>query len=128
MSAQVAEGNGYGTMAALHTYIRSLMKGQNVLMPQTVTAMQTDGSLADPTYTLGTRFRENLGYGHTGGRIGNLSLMTYDPLTDVSVVVYLPLWDLTQGKDGLESFVKCLASIHDAAYAARAALGYPGKP
>ena len=125
MSAQVGEGNGYGTIAALHTYIRSLMKGQNVLSPGTVKLMQTDVSVNNQTYGLGTAYTPNLGYGHNGARIGNLVLMAYDPLTDVSVVVYLPLWDLT---NGLNSFIKCYNTINDAAYAARVALGYPGKP
>ena len=120
MSAQVAEGNGIGTMAALNTYIRTLMKGQNVLTPVTVKAMQTDD--------LGGYFTKNLGYGKNGARIGNLSLMAYDPLTDVSVVAYLPLWDFTQGPNGDTSFLKCFNAITDAAYAARVALGYPGKP
>ncbi|UFH57238.1 serine hydrolase [Spirosoma sp. KNUC1025] len=120
MSAQIAEGNGIGTMAALNTYLRSLMKSQNVLMPQTVKVMQTDD--------LGGFFVKNLGYGKNGARIGNLSLMMYDPLTDVSVVTYLPLWDYTQGPEGATSFLKCFHAITDAAYAARTALGYPGKP
>jgi D-alanyl-D-alanine carboxypeptidase len=125
MSAQVGEGNGYGTVPALNTFIRSLMKGQNVLTPQTVQLMQTDVSAANNLYGLGIHIRPDLGYGHTGARIGNTALIIYDPLTDVSVVVYLPLWDLTQG---LDSFDKGLNALYDAAYAARAALGYPGKP
>jgi len=120
MSAQIAEGNGYGSMSALNDYIRSLMKGQNVLLPQTVKVMQTD--------SLGGTFTPNLGYGKNGARIGNIAVMAYDPLTDVSVVAYLPLWDYTQGPDGDTSFNKCISAIFDAAYAARAALGYPGKP
>ncbi|MBD2755722.1 beta-lactamase family protein [Spirosoma sp. BT704] len=120
MSAQVGEGNGYGTMADLHTYIRSLMKGQNVLMPETVKRMQLDD--------LGGSFRANLGYEKNGARIGNIAVIAYDPLTDVSVVAYLPLWDLTEGKDGEISFGKCINALYDAAYAARSALGYPGKP
>lgn len=120
MSAQVGEGNGYGTMADLHTYIRTLMKGQNVLTPGTVKRMQLDD--------LGSTFRPNLGYGKNGARIGNIAVIAYDPLTDVSLVAYLPLWDLTQGKEGKESFDKCIGALYDAAYSARAALGYPGKP
>jgi D-alanyl-D-alanine carboxypeptidase len=120
MSAQVGEGNGYGSMAALNTYIRTLMKGQNVLTPQTVKSMQLD--------SLGGTFRTNLGYGKNGARIGNIAVMAYDPLTDVSVVAYLPLWDYTQGPDGDTSFEKCIQATFDAAYAARAALGFPGKP
>ncbi|CCH51875.1 D-alanyl-D-alanine carboxypeptidase Short=DD-carboxypeptidase [Fibrisoma limi BUZ 3] len=125
MSAQVGEGNGYGNMASLNSYIRSLMKGQNVLTPQTVKLMQTSVSSANPTYALGCTFTPNLGYGHNGARIGNLAVMAYDPLTDVSLVAYLPLWDLT---DGFTSFIKCFNGMYDAAYAARKSLGYPGKP
>lgn len=54
--------------------------------------------------------------------------MAYDPLTDVSVVTYISLVDKTQGVNGIDSFTKCFQSIYEAAYAARAALGYPGRP
>ncbi len=125
MSGQIAEGNGYGTMAAINTYIRSLMKGQNVLKPETVKIMQTSVSSANAGYALGCTFRLNHGYGHNGARIGYLSVMAYDPATDVSVVALLPLWDLTKGGT---SFQTCFEAMYDATYAARAALGYPGKP
>ncbi len=128
MSAHVGEGNGYSTMAALNTYVRSLMRGENVLLPQTVKLMQTDVSAANPTYGLGTSYRQNLGYGHNGAIAGYLTTMTYDPATQVSVVAMLPLWDLTQGRNGNTSFEKCFSAMYDAAYAARSALGYPGKP
>jgi len=49
----------------------------------------------------------------------------YDPDNDVSVVSKILLWDL---RDGLTSFLNCFNSIYDAAYPAREALGYPGKP
>jgi D-alanyl-D-alanine carboxypeptidase len=93
-----------------------------------VKLMQTSVSSANPTYALGCIVKKNLGYGHDGVLIGNMSLMMYDPLTDVSVVTYLPLMDFTQGPDGLTSVQKCFETIHDAGYAARSALGYPGKP
>jgi len=125
MSAQVGEGNGYGTLDNLHTYIRTLMQGENVLSPTTVQLMQTDVSVANPDYGLGCLNKENIGYGHNGARIGNLSFMAYDPDDDVSIAVSLPLWDLTEGMD---SFLKCFSAMYDAAYAARQELGYPGKP
>jgi D-alanyl-D-alanine carboxypeptidase len=125
MSAQVGEGNGYGTMESLNTYIRTLMKGQNVLNTATIQLMQKDISPGDSSYALGCTFTKNLGYGHNGARIGYLSVMAYDPEYDVSVVSMIPLWDL---RDGINSFLKCITSIYDAAYAARQALGYPGKP
>lgn len=125
MSAQVAEGNGYATMADLNTFIRTLMKGQNVLKPETVKLMQTDVSSASKEYALGCLFKENIGYGHNGARIGNLALMAYDPANDVSIVVYLPLFDM---RKGIDSFLDCFMGMYEAAYAARAAMGLPGKP
>lgn len=125
MSAQVGEGNGYGTMSQLNIHIRTLMKGQNVLKPATVELMKKDLSPGDLRYALGCTLTPNLGYGHNGARIGYLSLMAYDPDYDVSVVAMIPLFDL---RNGNESFIKCYTSIYDAGYAARAALGFPGKP
>lgn len=125
MTAQIGEGNGYGTMNALNTYIRSLMKGKNVLKPSTVQLMQTDKSGFDSAYALGCTYRINLGYGHNGARIGYLSQMAYDPVNDISVVSMVTMWDL---RDGSTSFLLPFNAIYDAAYAARKALGYPGKP
>ena len=125
MSAQVGEGNAYGTMNAANTWIRTLMTGKNVLTPATVQLMQKDFSPGAPAYALGCTFTQNLGYGHNGARIGYLNLMAYDPDTGISVVSQLPLWDL---RNDFTSFIKCFNAIYDAAYAARAALGYPGKP
>ncbi|MFI5134261.1 MAG: serine hydrolase domain-containing protein [Chitinophagales bacterium] len=125
VSAHVAEGNGYGTMNDLNTYIRTLMKGENVLKPSTVELMKTDTSAHNKSYALGCTHTPNLGYGHNGAKIGYLSLMAYDPDTDVSVVVMMPLWDL---RNNMDSFAKCFHAIYDAGYAARKALGYPGKP
>ena len=125
MSAQLGEGNGYGTMEQLNLRIRTLMKGQNILKPATVELMKNDISPGTDNYALGCTYTRNLGYGHNGARIGYLSVMAYDPLTDVSVVSMINLIDL---RKGTESFVKCYQSMYDAAYAAREALGYPGKP
>ena len=125
VSAHVAEGNGYGTMDDLNNFIRSLMKGNNVLEPATVSIMQNDVSSNNSDYALGCTYRENFGYGHNGAKIGYLDVMAYDPETDVSLVVMLPLWDL---RNDMQSFGICFNAIYDAGYAARSALGYPGKP
>ncbi|MEO5893536.1 MAG: serine hydrolase domain-containing protein [Ferruginibacter sp.] len=124
MSAQVGEGNGYGTMEDLNKYIRTLMKGQNVLKPATIQIMQKDVSAANPTYGLGSSYIKNIGYGHNGARLGSLNMMSYDPDHDVSVIVMIPLYDLRS----TNSFFKCFNSLSDAAYAARTVLGFPGKP
>jgi D-alanyl-D-alanine carboxypeptidase len=124
MSAQVGEGNGYGTIDDLNNYIRSLMRGENVLDKKTVELMKTSTSSANPGYALGCNFREGLGYGHNGSRIGYLSLMAYDPENDISIVSMIHLTDYRSG----ESFMKCFRSIYDAANAARNALGYTSRP
>ena len=125
MSANVAEGNGYGTMSDLNAYLRTLLKGQNVLHADTVAKMMTDSSPAKPKYALGCSRMDNLGYGHTGATHGYLSLMAYDPAVDVSVIVLLPLWDFTTGWD---SFQACYTAMQCAGWDAREALGYPGRP
>ncbi len=121
MSAQVAEGNGYSTMRNINTYIRTLMKGENILTPASVELMKTSTSTADPNYGLGCFYVENLGYGHNGARVGNLSFMFYDPEHDVSVISYINAIDYA-------NFDSCYSAMPDAAYAVREILGYPGKP
>lgn len=126
MSAQVAEGNGYGSPASLNTFVRTLMKGQNVLTPETVQLMQNDvNPKSSNHYALGCFFSPNLGFGHNGERTGTLSLMMYDPATDVSVVAFITLVDKTQGND---SFLKCFRAIYNAAWGGRKALGYSSGP
>ena len=125
MSAFVAEGNGIGTMYQLNTYIRSLMQGRNVLNPATVELMKNSISPGSNTYALGCSRLPNLGFGHTGATHGYFSIMIYDPETTVSVIGMLPSWDLSNGSTSL--FVGYYAMI-DACYAARSALGFPGKP
>lgn len=126
-SGHIAEGNGTGTMTDLNKYIRSLMQGRNVLKPATVTQMQNSEGPAKPPegnrYSLGCTHIEGLGYGHNGATVGYLSMMAYDPATDVSVVVLLPYWDLTsKARSDL-----CLKAQGKAGLAARAELGYPAK-
>jgi D-alanyl-D-alanine carboxypeptidase len=125
MSAQVGEGNGYTTMNELNTYIRTQMKGVNILKPATVELMQKTTSNANPDYGLGTGFTKNIGYGHNGARLGFLNLMAYDPKYDVSVIVMIPLYDFREDE---KSFMTCFNALQNAAYAAREVLGYPGKP
>jgi len=121
MSAQVAEGNGYSTMRNLNTYIRTLLKGENILSAESVELMKTSTSTADPNYGLGCFYQENLGYGHNGARVGNLSIMFYDPAHDVSVICYINAIEYTD-------IATCYSAMPDAAYAVREILGYPGKP
>ena len=124
ITAQIGEGNGYGTMEQLNKYIRTLMKGENVLKPSTIQLMQKDVSATNPGYGLGCSYVPNIGYGHTGARIGYLNLMAYDPENDVSLIAMINLYDFRTEN----SFGICFNSLQEAAYAARKILGYPGKP
>lgn len=124
MSAHVTEGNGYGTMRQINKYIRTLMKGANVLTADNVALMLTDIAPGKADYSLGCIHVENLGVGHNGATHGYLSLMLYDPGYDVSVVVMMPMWDESK----VDFFMNCFNTLNYAGWAAREALGYPGKP
>ncbi len=126
MSAHVGEGNGIATMSELNKYIRTLMKGENVLNKQSIELMQHSVSDSNKTYGLGCFYIKDLGYGHNGCIKGYLSLMLYDPDTDVSVIVMLPENDYTIANDE-ESIINGLKAIVNAGFAARIALGYSGK-
>ncbi len=54
-----------------------------------------------------------------------MSFMAYDPQTDVSVIVLLPMWDESQG---LDSFYQSYNTLYCNGWAARELLGYPGRP
>ncbi|WP_162241830.1 serine hydrolase [Pseudorhodoferax sp. Leaf267] len=125
VSAKVGEGNGIGSMRALNRWVRTVQTGRNVLSAETVATMRDDLSPGNPAYGLGTLRVENLGFGHNGATLGNLSLMLYDPAQNVSVVVYIPLWDLS---DGRTSFLKVFNALECAGWRAREAFGYPGRP
>ena len=126
MSAHVGEGNGLGTMADLNKYIRTLMKSENVLNKNSIELMKHTVSDSNKTYALGCFYIKDLGYGHNGCIKGYLSLMMYDPDTDVSLIVMLPENDYTITEDE-KSIIKGLKAIVNAGFAARMALGYSGK-
>ena len=124
MSAHVAEGNGYSNFENLNQFIRTLMKGQNVLSSETIELMQTDISAANPGYALGCLHATNLGFGHNGCIRGYLSLMVYDPDYDVSLIALLPMVD----QESYDNFVASFFGLYTAAWKAREYLGYPGEP
>ncbi|MCK4817600.1 beta-lactamase family protein [bacterium] len=124
ISSHVAEGNGYGNFEDINTYIRTLMTGQNVLEPETITLMQTDVSSSNPGYGLGCTHTTNIGYGHNGCIRGYFTIMAYDPDHDLSMIVLLPTVDMTSE----DKFIANFMSMYDAAWKARELLGYPGKP
>lgn len=124
MSAHTAEGSGYGTMRALNTYIRTLMRGENVLQPSSVSLMQTNVSPKNHQYALGTIHETNMGYGHNGAIRGYLSYMLYNPEDDVSVITMMPMWDGSNEA----SFITSFKAVINLTSEARKALGFQGKP
>lgn len=124
LSAQVAEGNGIGTMLALNQWVRTLYQGQNVLDLENADLMMMDTTSANPNYGLGTTHVPNLGYGHSGARVGYLAQATYDPELEVSVVVMMPMWD----ESSESGWTNTLSTLNCAGWKARAVFGYPSKP
>lgn len=119
-SAHIGEGNGQGTMVMLTDYIRSLMKGENVLYASSAELMRTNkGPATTSGYGLGCSNFQGIGYGHNGATEGYLSLMAYDPKSDVSVIVLLPFWDLRGN-----NLNKCIATLNSTAIEAKKTLGY----
>jgi D-alanyl-D-alanine carboxypeptidase len=123
VSHHIAEGNGIGTMKGLNTYIRTLMKGENVLSNEMVDLMQNSAVAGtNNPYSLGCTYFTKIGYGHNGASDGYLNLVAYDKVNDVSIVVMMPVWDL---KDGMNSLSNCLKAMSEAGWAVRKKLGIP---
>jgi D-alanyl-D-alanine carboxypeptidase len=119
-SAHIGEGNGLGTMAMLSEYIRTLMKGENVLYASSAELMRTNtGTATTNGYGLGCSYFQGIGYGHNGATEGYLSMMAYDPKSDVSVIVLLPFWDLRGN-----NLNKCIATLNSTALETKKTLGY----
>jgi CubicO group peptidase (beta-lactamase class C family)/C-terminal processing protease CtpA/Prc len=125
VSQHVGEGNGYGSLDALNRHIRSIMKGQNVLSNELVHLMHTTTSAANGNYGLGCSYSPDLGFGHSGAVVGYLTMMAYNPETDISAAAVLPLWDMSGGMSGIWT---CYEAMYDAAYRSLEALGYPRTP
>jgi D-alanyl-D-alanine carboxypeptidase len=126
MSAHVGEGNGYGNFIDLNTFVRTLFTGKNVLNSSTLAMMTSDISPYTTSYALGCDHVKNLGYGHNGAILGYLSTIRYNPDTDVSIVVLMPMID---GSNGMTSLTTCIMEgIYGAAWVTLEALGYPGRP
>lgn len=125
MSSHVGEGNGYATFSELDRYIRTLMKGESFLTPTSIELMQKSVSEHNKTYALGCFYIEDLGYGHNGCIKGYLSNMLYDPLTDVSVIIMMPVNDYSIPDE--KGIVIGLKTLANAGFSARMALGFSGK-
>lgn len=92
-SRSVAEGNVTTTPSDLSLWGHLLLSGKAGLNASTV-AMMMDVLPTDEHhqwYGLGVTYTEDLGYGHNGGTAGYMTLMRYDPESEVSVVVFSSL-------------------------------------
>lgn len=119
MSANIAEGNIISTPADLARWIKRLITGQAGLNAASVSAMTTPNPLSGSSnYGLGISYTAGLGYGHEGAHVGYLSLMDYDPTTNVTTILYFNVWDYAN----LKTYQGTL--LRKAAKGARAAVGY----
>ncbi len=99
----IGEGNGQGTLKAVHDWIRTTYKGNGPLNAQTLQLLYTPlaPDYSNSKYTYGSQEFLEFGRGHTGARAGNLTLMSYDAGNDTSVFGYLPFWDVSDGGNTL---------------------------
>lgn len=123
MSANISEGNGYSSFVELNRFIRTLMRSENVLSASSVDLMQNDVSNMQENYSLGCMNKGTLGFGHDGCILGYSSLMLYDPVCDISLIVLIPMSNI----ESEEKFFAAFLAIYEAASRSREALGYPGQ-
>lgn len=95
-SILIAQGNGQGTLKAVHDWVRKTLKAQGALTTQTIQLMNTPfvPDYSGEQYTFGYQDFGSIGRGHSGARAGNLCIAAYNPANDVSVLGYLPFWDI----------------------------------
>jgi D-alanyl-D-alanine carboxypeptidase len=119
MSGNIAEGNIISTPTDLARWIRRLIRGEAGLDAASVGIMKTaTAQSATMNYGCGIQYYGSLGYGHTGAHSGYLSLMAYDPVTDVTVISYFNVWD------DANLVTTQAALLFKAAEAGRKAVGY----
>ncbi len=109
MSPHVAEGNLISTPADLAQWCKKLFAGQAGLTPQTVEMMKSGMSTEDGTgsqYGLGISYAPKAGYGHAGAHEGYLTLMYYDPETDVAYTMFANNWNVKDGLASLKDEIK----------------------
>jgi D-alanyl-D-alanine carboxypeptidase len=118
ISHSVASGNIISTAADMARWISRLMRGEAGLNAASVEAMKAvTPQSGSSNYGLGISYATGLGYGHNGALGGYLSEMRYDPVTNVTTIVYFNLWDLAHLADQFALNVE--AGVH-----AKAAVGY----
>jgi D-alanyl-D-alanine carboxypeptidase len=117
MSTGIAEGNIISTPADLARWVKRLINGQAGPNAASVAAMETV-TPPSKSYGLGIVNMGSLGYGHNGAGNGYVSNMAYDPVADVTTIVYCNVEDFAN----VPTYE--LALLVNASYDARAAVGY----
>jgi len=114
MSANVAEGNVLTTADNLSEFIKLLLTGNAGVSLTTINNIMMDCRLSSSGssagYGGGLIHWNNLGYGHNGGHEGFLSLMVYDPETDIAIVGYTNSLNLINGSS---SIMETLTSLEE---------------
>ncbi|HOI32241.1 MAG: serine hydrolase [Bacteroidales bacterium] len=121
ISGNVAEGNIITTPRDLSVFIRKLLRGEGPLSSSTVNSVMMNvipsNTTTNNAYGCGLTLTNGLGYGHNGAHEGYLSLMTYDPENDISIVVVTNTWNLSNDMASL--FEQLGGLLVDVAYKAR---------
>lgn len=117
ISGNVAEGNLITTPVDLAKFLRESVLGKGVIssvvMNQVMLNMIPMGGATANGYGCGLQYVPNLGYGHTGAHEGYLSEMIYDPVTDITMIIYSNAWDM---RDGIYSISKVMNTMQEALY------------
>lgn len=124
MSGNVAEGNIITTPRDLAVWGSNLMHGKAGLNSFTVEMMKNGlptSATGTDTYGLGILYSPALGYGHNGAHNGYLTLMFYRPETDVTFVLFMNVWDVSEG---LSTIGKQLNFMGQTANKVLAKMGY----
>ena len=88
MSGNVAEGNIISTAADLTTWFRTLLSGSGPVNKDQIARMTTIPSGNESSmYGLGIATYADIGFGHTGAHKGYMSLATYNPQDNLTVIV-----------------------------------------
>ena len=109
MSPHVAEGNMTATPIDLANWCKKLLKGNAGLTKKTVKIMRSGMSTGDTSgseYGLGLSYSPVTGYGHAGAHEGYLTLMYYNPKTDITYTMFANIWNLQNNLDSLMAEIK----------------------
>ena len=127
MSAHVAEGNITTTPIDLANWGRKLLTAKAGLTKESVEKMKSGMSKdddTDSTYGLGLGYSPEGGYGHAGAHAGYLSLMTYNPKTDVVYVMVANVWNCRTCAKNLDSIMDEFKAMVKAANKVLKKIGY----